>query len=76
MELGFANCAKNASTAAPKDAGKGQGNVGNGAVAWLKLVTKTGATGNLEEIYRLNTAGGNPPGECLIFMFEASTNVI
>lgn len=63
MELGFAYCSKNASTSAPKDASKGQGNVGDGAVAWLKLVAKSGATGNLQEVYRLNTAGGNAPGK-------------
>jgi len=64
MELGTAPCAKNASTAAPADANPGQGGVGNGAVAWLKLTTKEGATGGLEEIYRVNTAGGNPPDTC------------
>lgn len=62
--LGFAPCAKNASVAAPAGAIVGQGGVGNGAVPWLKLLTRQGATGNLEEVYRVNTAGGNPPLTC------------
>jgi len=64
MQLGEAPCAKNAATPAPSDAPKGQGGVGDGAVPWLKLLTRDGATGNLEEVYRLNTAGGNPPANC------------
>ncbi|KAE8451200.1 hypothetical protein EG329_004364 [Mollisiaceae sp. DMI_Dod_QoI] len=64
MNLGFAPCSKNNTVAAPTGAPKGQGGVGNGAVAWLKLVTRDGATGGLEEIYRVNTAGGNPPATC------------
>lgn len=31
---------------------------------WLKLTARSGATGNLEEVYRVNTAGGNPPATC------------
>jgi len=65
MDLGEAQCSKNNTVNAPADAPKGQGGVGNGAVAWLKLLTKVGSTGNLEEIYRLNTAGGNPPATCV-----------
>jgi len=64
MNLGFAPCAKNNTVPAPATAPKGQGEVGNGAVPWLKLITKDGATGNLEEIYRVNTAGGQPPATC------------
>jgi len=64
MELGEAPCAKNASTPAPAGANVGQGGIGNGAVAWLKLNTKDGATGNLQEVYRVNTAGGSPPTTC------------
>jgi hypothetical protein len=64
MNLGFAPCAKNSSVPAPAGAPVGQGGTGYGAVAWLKLLTRDGATGNLEEVYRVNTAGGNPPATC------------
>jgi hypothetical protein len=61
-KLGQAQCSKNATVSAPADAPKGQG--GEAAVPWLKLVTKTGATGDLQEIYRLETAGGSAPATC------------
>ncbi|TVY78128.1 hypothetical protein LSUE1_G004645 [Lachnellula suecica] len=64
MQLGVAPCAKNNSVSAPTNAIKGQANQGNGAVAWLKLTARDGTTGNLEEVYRVNTAGGNPPATC------------
>lgn len=63
-KLGVAPCAKNNTAPAPANAPKGQDNEGFGAVAWLKLLTRDGATGNLQEVYRLNTAGGNPPSAC------------
>ncbi|KAL1296748.1 hypothetical protein AAFC00_000217 [Neodothiora populina] len=59
------------STAAPDDAPKGPKGKGDGAVAWLKLVAKDSSSnedgGNgkvLREVYRVNTAGGNPPKSC------------
>jgi hypothetical protein len=64
MDLGFAPCAKNASVPAPAGALVGQDDTGFGAVPWLKLLTRDGSTGNLEEVYRINTAGGNPPTTC------------
>jgi hypothetical protein len=64
MDLGFIPCAKNNTAPAPAAASVGQGGVGHGAVAWLKLVARDGATGNLQEVYRINTAGGNPPATC------------
>jgi hypothetical protein len=64
MNLGFAPCAKNNTVLAPAGAPVGQGDQGHGAVAWLKLITRSGATGNLEEVYRVNTAGGSPPATC------------
>jgi hypothetical protein len=64
MALGFVPCAKNNTVSAPAGSPKGQAGVGNGAVAWLKLVARQGATGDLEEVYRVNTAGGNPPATC------------
>lgn len=63
-QIGFASCAKNNSSPAPAGSSVGQNGVGNGAVAWLKLLTKTGTTGGLTEVYRVNTAGGSPPTTC------------
>lgn len=62
--VGFAPCAKNNSASAPPGASVGQNGVGLGAVTWLKLITRTGATGGLEEVYRVNTAGGSAPATC------------
>lgn len=62
--VGFAPCSKNNSVAAPAGASVGQGGVGLGAVAWLKLITRVGATEGLEEVYRMNTAGGAAPATC------------
>jgi hypothetical protein len=64
MQLGQSAFSKNATVAAPAGSPKGQGGVGYGSVAWLQLLTKTGATGNLMQAYRLNTAGGSPPPNC------------
>jgi len=63
-QLGVVPCAKNNTVPAPAGAPKGQDNQGFGSVAWLKLLARDGATGNLQEVYRLNTAGGNPPSTC------------
>lgn len=52
----------NTSTPAPSTAAKGQ--LGEGAVAWLKLDTKDGTTRNVKSVYRVNTAGGTPPATC------------
>lgn len=62
-QLGAAPCSKNATEPAPADAATGQG--GEKAVAWLKLKTVNGATGQLEEVYRVETAGGSPPATCV-----------
>jgi hypothetical protein len=64
MDIGFAPCSKNNSVPAPAGSPQGQGGVGHGSVAWLKLIAEDGATGDLEEVYRVNTAGGNPPATC------------
>jgi hypothetical protein len=37
---------------------------GEAAVAWLKLIAKDGATGGLQEVYRVETVGGSPPATC------------
>lgn len=53
------NAAVNAPTGAPI------GPAGTGAVQWLDLVAKPGyATVGLGEVYRVETAGGNPPTTC------------
>lgn len=62
-QIGTISCKKDAAVPAPADASKGQGGQGQGAVPWLKLSAKD-STGNLQEVYRLNTAGGNPPKTC------------
>jgi len=49
---------------APADAIKGQNNQGNGAVAWLKLDAQDPDGQIFQEVYRVNTAGGNPPKSC------------
>ncbi|OCK75478.1 hypothetical protein K432DRAFT_465956, partial [Lepidopterella palustris CBS 459.81] len=50
---------KVSSSLAPSDAPAGDN--GMGSVAWLKL---SGFSGDFKEVYRLNTAGGNPPKNC------------
>ena len=61
-KIGEAPCAKNNSTPAPEAAAKGQ--QGEKAVPWLKLITRPGATGGLQEVYRVETAGGSAPETC------------
>ncbi|KAJ4425298.1 hypothetical protein N0V82_000108 [Gnomoniopsis sp. IMI 355080] len=61
-QLGAAPCSKNATENAPADAPTGQN--GEKAVAWLKLKTASDATGQLQEVYRVQTAGGSPPATC------------
>jgi len=63
-QLGVVPCSKNNTVTAPANSPKGQDNQGFGSVAWLKLLARDGATGNLQEVYRVNTAGGNPPATC------------
>ncbi|CZT08979.1 hypothetical protein WAI453_001417 [Rhynchosporium graminicola] len=64
-DIGVAPCQKNSAVPAPAGTTKGQGNQGFGTVAWLKLDTRHGATGGLQEVYRINTAGGSPPPTCM-----------
>lgn len=61
-QLGEAPCAKNATVNAPTGAAVGQ--QGEAAVAWLRLVAREGATGRIQEVYRVETAGGSPPATC------------
>jgi len=67
-DIGHATFAKKSSVDAPTNAPKGL--KGEKAVAWLKLVAggsdavKIAATGGLQEVYRVQTAGGSPPATC------------
>jgi len=53
------------SSAAPGNAMKGVGGKGDGAVAWLKLGALNMAGEIFKEVYRVQTAGGNPPASCV-----------
>lgn len=55
---------KSNSSNAPADAALGQFGQGNGSVAWLKLDAKDSTGQIFEEVYRVNTQGGNPPDMC------------
>jgi len=63
-QLGTAVGHKAANSTAPSDAPKGQNGVGDGAVPWLYLTTTNATVGNVKTVYRMNTAGGNPPATC------------
>jgi len=63
MQLGKASCVLNSSVAAPRDAFS-QGIGDTAAVPWLKLVTRNDTIGDIREVYRLHTAGGQPPQNC------------
>jgi len=63
LQLGQMPASKNNSVAAPADAATGL--QGEAAVPWLKLLAQPGATGNLREVYRLDTAGGSAPATCV-----------
>ncbi|KAK0626473.1 hypothetical protein B0T14DRAFT_492789 [Immersiella caudata] len=62
QQLGGVPCAKDAGTPAPADAPVGQ--LGEPAVPWLKLKARVGATGGLQEVYRVETVGGSAPATC------------
>ena len=49
--------------AAPAEASSGQDGTGNGAVDWLKL-GDAGESRDLNQLYRVVTAGGKPPAKC------------
>lgn len=60
--LGELPCSKKESTDAPTDAPRGRQD--EGAVPWLRLQAIEGATGGLQEVYRVETAGGSAPASC------------
>lgn len=64
QDYGTIACKKIDSVPAPADAVKGKGYTGDGAVAWLRLNYTNAATGDFTQVYRVNTAGGNPPKTC------------
>ncbi|KAJ9667182.1 hypothetical protein H2201_002702 [Coniosporium apollinis] len=55
--------AKVAGTPAPEGAPVGPKGRGNGSVPWLKLGSVSADEG-WQEVYRVNTAGGQPPSSC------------
>lgn len=64
LQQGVVLTGKLAGTPAPSGSPLGQGGVGYGSVAWLLLQAKDGTTGKIQQVYRLNTAGGSPPPNC------------
>ncbi|KAI3400218.1 hypothetical protein diail_4103 [Diaporthe ilicicola] len=62
LKLGTIPCSKNAAVNAPDGSPTGQ--TGDKAVPWLKLTAREGATGRLQEVYRIETAGGSAPSTC------------
>jgi hypothetical protein len=62
-DLGSTTCKKIAACDAPAGAPKGKGGKGFGSVPWLKLGQVEGDPA-LQNIFRLNTAGGSPPPDC------------
>lgn len=62
---GYGAFKKGDATPAPDSAVAGPYGQGDGSVAWLRLDAKTEGSGQaFQEVYRLNTAGGQPPKSC------------
>ncbi|KAK5111453.1 hypothetical protein LTR62_004905 [Meristemomyces frigidus] len=55
---------KTGAAAAPASAIPGPNDQGDGAVTWLKLDARDAEGQVFQEVYRLNTAGGQPPKMC------------
>ncbi|MCJ1371260.1 hypothetical protein MMC20_002475 [Loxospora ochrophaea] len=62
-DLGLIKGKKLGDIKAPANSTKGPGGVGNGAVDWLALPATNGSR-LLKEVFRVETAGGNPPKTC------------
>ncbi|KAI1183810.1 hypothetical protein F5B17DRAFT_434244 [Nemania serpens] len=60
--IGEAPCSKLNASGPPADAPKGR--KGENAVPWLRLAANPGATGGIQEVYRVETAGGSAPATC------------
>ena len=63
-KLGTVYAAKGASSDVPSEAVVGVNKIGNGAVPWLFLTSRPTTEGDIKDVYRLNTAGGQPPEAC------------
>lgn len=63
-KLGTVYAAKANSSEAPANAVAGVSGSGNGAVDWLYLKSRSTTQGDIKAVYRLNTAGGQPPETC------------
>lgn len=61
---GYSFVTKLDSVDAPLNALVGQDGEGDGACPWLLLAQQKNTTGDVKTVYRLNTAGGNPPATC------------
>ncbi|KAI1176143.1 hypothetical protein F4777DRAFT_288363 [Nemania sp. FL0916] len=61
-QIGEAPCTKANTTNAPTDAPTGQ--TGEKAVPWLRLTTNPGTSGGIQEVFRVETAGGSAPQKC------------
>jgi len=61
-DKGEAYCAKESASDAPLTAAVGQKD--EKAVPWLMLKTHEPTTGKIQEVYRVDTAGGSPPATC------------
>lgn len=62
--IGVAKFKKNSNSTAPANAPKGENGAGDGSVPWLFLSGIASTKGNVAGVYRLNTAGGQPPSNC------------
>lgn len=49
---------------APKTSMPGTSDESHGAVGWLFLTSTSESEGQAKTVYRVNTAGGEPPGDC------------
>jgi hypothetical protein len=63
-KLGTVFAAKANSSDAPTNAVAGVSGAGNGAVPWLYLTSRPTTQGDIKAVYRLSTAGGQPPATC------------
>ncbi|OAL39058.1 hypothetical protein AYO20_01809 [Fonsecaea nubica] len=63
-ELGTVFAQKEHSSDAPANAVPGVSGTGNGAVPWLYLTSRSTTEGDIKAVYRLDTAGGQPPATC------------
>jgi hypothetical protein len=64
QQIGNVVANKVANSPAPMNATKGVHGIGNGAVDWLYLNTTNVTQGDVRAVYRVYTAGGNPPKTC------------